>query len=137
MTSRRILDLITRKLMAELASDRLELARTNRRMNEAEATVGRLGALLADRRALPAAALAADLRLSCRVTGEIIAARDRQASVVAQLQSDLISRQEGVARKDRRRERLAEAAHAAALVETDAQDARTAAALPPRARPKS
>lgn len=132
MTKSRIIGLMERKLSASLAADRLQLAGLLRQSADATRLAERLAGMLNDR-PVPVGqeAFAADFRVDRRLTAEIAAETTRQLERANQLQAQAAAQREALARKDRKRDRLAEARHAALQDEAEAREARALASLPP------
>ncbi len=138
MTRSRIIGLMERKLTADLAADRVQLAGLVRQSAEALRMAERLEGMLNDRRVKPGQeALAATFRLGRRLTSEIAAEGARQADRAAELKAEAAARRAVLTQKDRKRERLAEARRAATEDEASAREARIAASLPPGAGRRS
>lgn len=131
MTGRsHLFGLMERKLAAGLVTDRARLVSLSRQAAEAQRLAERMQALLAERRGAAAPASAADLRITARLAAEIAAESHNHSQRAAELQGRLEDLRSDLARKDRRREKLAEAGAGARQTEAEARAALAQAALP-------
>ena len=121
--------LMERKLAAGLVTDRARLVSLSRQAAEAQRLADRLRALLAERRTMVAPATAGDLRTAARLGAELAAECHGQGLRAADLRGRLDALRAELARKDRQRETLSEAAALARQTEAEARESRAQAAL--------
>lgn len=134
MTDRaRILGLMALKEKARGAALLARVADLTRKLADCDALLGRLAAMMAQRRAAPATArLVSDLQADRQLTAQLMAETDRQRQRRTELAAGLAAAQADLAAQEHRRDTLADKAREARRLTRDERQARADAALPPR-----